>query len=438
MRLATSAALASALVLVAVAAVPRASAQTSVPVAPSEGVHERVREKLTAHRNRVVAEPRDADAWGRYGMVLDAHRMTAPAIVVYSEAWRLDPNEFRWPYFLGSILEYEDPASAITWFERALEIDSNYAPAQIRAAQTLENLGRDEEARAHYRRAFDLDTSNALASLGLGRLALATGDVGEAIRRLERAYELDPNTQAVVATLARAYNRGGQRGLAREKANEARSLPRMTHHPDARRASVQAEAVDNEGYLRRARTAVEVGHLDRARSELEALVRLEPELAAAHFSLAGVYDRLGIADLTLGSAQRAFELDPNLKGSGAVVAGALFKLGRMEEARDRAQSVLLSEPENEHMLVILSLSAAQDGRVEDLLDTLGRAYGARTPESPMRPIMMRMLADVAESFSAVGQNDVARHWMQKALVVAQESGDKASADEFRSKLRDFN
>ena len=56
----------------------------------------------------------------------------------------------------------------------------------------------------------------------------------------------------------------------------------------------------------------------------------------------------------------------------------------------------------------------------------------------MRPMMMRMLADVGDSFAAVGQSEEAREWMEKAVVVATESGEAGAAAAFRAKLLSFN
>ena len=416
---------------------PLAWAQTTVPAPEIEGVEPRVRETVEAKYARVLARPDDAETWGRYGMVLDAHGMTRPALRVYEEAWNLDPSDFRWPYHLGSILLFEDPGRALVWLERALKIDSSYGPAQIRMGEVLENLGRDDDARRHFSRAYELDPDDVLASFGLGRLSLARDDITSAVRELERAYALGPEIQAVVATLARAYNRQGRRDLARKLAGDARSLPRMTHHQDRIRGAVGEQAVDAESYLRRARTYSDVGQLGRARAELETLVEIDPDLASPHFAAAGVYDRLGLGELALVSARRALELDPELAGARAVVAGALYKLRRTDEARSQANRVLREEPHNVHMLMIVSLAAAETGNFEELLGTLERAYQARTDQSPMSGVMMQMLADVGESFAAVDQHEVAREWMEKAVVVAEESGADGAAAAFRAKLLNF-
>jgi len=411
-------------------------AATEIPRPDVADAEERVRAKVRVSYARVAAHPDDGEAWGSYGMTLDAHRMNAAAVIAYEEAQRLDPKEFRWPYYLGSILEYEDPARALDWYQRAIDIDGDYAPAQIRIAQTFEVLGDDDQAFRHFARAEALDSTDPLAPFGRGRIVLSRGDPEGARHHLERAYSLDSEIQAVVATLARLYHQVGERDLARVKAAEARGLPRMTHHRDARRAAVRQQAVDTESFLRRSKTYIEVGQLDSARRELETLLALEPDLAEAHFSAAGVYDRLGQPRLALASARRTLELDPELPGARSVVAGALFKMQRLTEADAEARRVLLDEADNFHMLMIVGMVAAENGDIAAMIDSLDRAFEVRSESSPLRGLLVQMYADLADSFAAINDLDQAAHRMSQALEVAQEMAQPRSTINDLQRRRD--
>ena len=72
-----------------------------------------------------------------------------------------------------------------------------------------------------------------------------------------------------------------------------------------------------------------------------------------------------------------------------------------------------------------------------------REVSAKSPtvSSPVRRAQyaaeQQMLADVGESFAAVDQHEVAREWMEKAVVVAEESGADGAAAAFRAKLLNF-
>jgi tetratricopeptide (TPR) repeat protein len=398
-----------------------------VPSPQLEGVEPRVREALVAAQRLVEARPSDAGAWGAYGMALDAHRQTAPATTAYREAQRLDPEEFRWAYFLAGLLQYSDPVEAVRCYRQAVEIDPGYAPARVRYGETLETLGRMEEAEAQFREATRLAPDDPLGWFGLGRFELARGDVERAVEHLERAYRLDRGIQAVVATLSRALFRAGQAERARALANEARGLPRMTHHRDPRRAAVRALAVDSESYLQRSRTYQEVGQLDRALAELAALAELEPDRADVHVARADLFDRMRRPQDALASARRALEIEPERTDARAVLAGTLLKLERFEEAGAEARRVLAREPRSFHMLLVAAMAEARSGDVERAIEQVDRAWEARTGDPELRGLLRRLLVDFGESFVAIGARQEGLRRLERALALDREDGASGAA-----------
>ncbi|HVS15397.1 MAG TPA: tetratricopeptide repeat protein [Thermoanaerobaculia bacterium] len=391
-----------------------------VPAPQLEGVEPRVRQALVAAQRLVEARPRDAGAWGAYGMALDAHRQTAQAGTAYREAHRLDPGEFRWAYFLAGLLQYSDPAEAVGFYRLAVEIDPGYAPARVRYGETLETLGRMEEAESQFREATRLAPDDPLGWFGVGRSELARGRVEPAVANLERAYRLDHGIQAVVATLSRALFRAGQGERARALAGEARGLPRMTHHRDPRRAAVRALAVDAESYLQRSRTYQEVGQLDRSLAELETLANLEPDRADVHFAMAGILDRMRRPQEAQAAARRALELEPDRTDARAVLAGSLLKLERFGEAGVEARRVLAREPQNFHMLLVAGMAEARSGDVVSAVEQIDRAWEARTGDSELRSLLRRLLIDFGESFVAIGARQEGLRRLERALVLDRE------------------
>jgi tetratricopeptide (TPR) repeat protein len=417
--------------LALVAALAGSALQAIVELAPPpplvEGVEPRVRERLLERHRAVERAPRDGEAWGRYGMALEAHRQVDAAQVAYLEAQRLAPEDFRWPYYLGTLLEYRDPAAAARWLEAAVELDPAYAPARIRLGEVLEKLGRPNEALWQFEQAERLDPSNPLAPFGRGRVALASGDVAAAIAHLERAYRLGREVQAIVVTLSRALYRRGDEQRARALAAEARGLPRMTHHEDPRRAAVRDEAVDTESYLLRARTYLEVGQAQRALAVVSELLRSDPEQAEAHLLAAGIHDAMGDAEAAATEAAAALELEPGLLRARAVLAGALFKSRRPAEAEREARRVLQEDGKDFHMLLIVALVAAERGDVATMIAHLDRAYAARNADPQLRRLLRQLLLDVADSFAAVGQRREATARLEQAIALAREDGETEGA-----------
>ena len=128
-------------------------------------------------------------------------------------------------------------------FARALELNPKLLTANLLLGQAKNELGdRDGAARA-FRNELSLDANNYEANLQLGILLKDDQRVKEALPYLTRAAELRPGWMAAPYQIAAAH--------------------------------------------------IALGDLNRARIELERLVKQEPKFAEAHVSLATVYLRLG-------------------------------------------------------------------------------------------------------------------------------------------------
>lgn len=398
------------------------AAEQAVPMPDLAAAESRVAATVLAARAAVEGAPQRAIAWGHYGMVLDAHRFAAEAAAAYEQAHALDPQELRWPYFLALVLDLSQPERAVPWFEAALQIDPSYVPARIRFGETLEKLGRMDEAQEQFRRAADIDPESPFAAFGLGRMALAKGAVGEAIEHLERAYSLAPRLQAIVVTLARAYHRAGREEEAQRKSREARGLPRVAHHPDNLKAEVGRLAVDRESYLRRARTFLDLNRAMEAAGEVKALLDADADDAEALLLLAEVRDRQGDAAASLAAAERALAVDGEVAGGRALLASLLFKAGRFAQAESRAREVLDRQPEDVHMLLLLAMTAARRGEADAMLARLDEAIALGTEDPELRRLLVQLLVDVADSYAEIEQYGEAVRRLEQAVSLLEAAG----------------
>ncbi len=399
---------------------PPAVAQAPLP--PMPDTEPRVHAAIEAAHADASRRPQDGEAWGRYGMLLEAHRFLEPARAAYEHAHRLAPRDFRWPYFVAVLLTYSDPERAVPWYDRALRLDSTYAPAYVRLGETLETLGRRAEALEQLERAAALDPRNPIAQLGTGRLLLERGDTARALAALERAYTLAPRQQAVVATLARAYQKAGRAEEARRLAQQALGLPRERPSPDPRHAAIRELAVDTESYLMRARRQTEQGRYDRALLEIAQVLELSPGHAEAHLLQAGVLDRMGDPAGAVDAARRALAADGGLTAARAVLAGALLKQGRFGAAAREALVVLAAEPDNFHMLVVLALVAAQGGEVAAVDRHADHAFRKRSGDAELRRVLEQLLSDLAGALADAGVRRRAAERLEQAQRLAIEAG----------------
>jgi tetratricopeptide (TPR) repeat protein len=177
-----------------------------------ETLQERVAELETTGSNETLAE-----AYGTLGTYYIAHHLNDAAEVAFVNAERLDPGEFRWPYYLGFIyrivgkLDLEREA-----YERALELRPEDIPARLHLAELHLTLGENEAAYRQFRRVLELSPAEAAAHGGLGRAAAALERHEEAVEHLTEALRLQPEATIVHYQLALAYRRLGDMDAARD------------------------------------------------------------------------------------------------------------------------------------------------------------------------------------------------------------------------------
>ena len=175
-----------------------------------------------------------------------------------------------------------DLEAALESFNSALEINEAYAEAHLNRAIVLNDLGRFEEARGSLERADTLDHSdeNAFPS-----------DVGNRIA----------NAHAELGDLYMAANHPAEAADQYQKAVEVR--PRYL---DIRNKLAEA--------------LLDIGELDRARTELEYILQQRPGFHTARLRYGVVLQRLGEDQSALKEFKRCQEEDPNDLRARAYIA----------------------------------------------------------------------------------------------------------------------
>ncbi len=100
-------------------------------------------------------------------------------------------------------------------YTRALELAPDWLEARINLGATLYQLGRMEEAEAHFRAALEHDAQNATLHFNLGCVFDEQGRFEEAVTHLKRAVELTPAYADAHFNLALAYEKLRNKRAAR-------------------------------------------------------------------------------------------------------------------------------------------------------------------------------------------------------------------------------
>jgi tetratricopeptide (TPR) repeat protein len=272
-----------------------------------------VAQSLRDARAAVLADPGSAAAWGRFGMVHHAHELWDEARAAYQEARRLDPEDERWPYYLGDVLSVvgTDPQAAALALRDALSLRGDYAPAHMRLGKVLLAAGEDAAAAVELARALELEGELQPARLALAQIRLSQGDLELAAAMLEQILEQQPRHAQALSTLGQTYMRQGRRDAARQIAERARSAAIYNLYSDPLMSLVVAEGVSSVLIWERAKAFFDNGNYEQASRGLRQVVALQPSNVDAHHQLATAYGNLGELNGARRHLERTLALRPD-------------------------------------------------------------------------------------------------------------------------------
>ncbi len=345
----------------------------TLPDLPDLSIAEpQVRSRIAEAHTQLKRQPEAAERWGRYASLLDAHSFAAESIGSYAAAARLDPENFRWPYLLAIRLSADDPAASLSFFEKALALNDEYAPLHLRYGSMMEARGDSAGAGAAYRRGVELEPNNAHAHAALGRRLLDDDDFEQAKNILDRAVALDPRSRPVLSALAAYYRRTGDMKRARDNATRAAAAP-PGGLDDKLLAEVQHSGVSSTAALRRILKLKRAGRVQEARQQLSILIRDNPQSAGARNRLGEFYLEDGEYRRAVEEFRAALGQAPDLVPARLGLALAVARTGRLAEARSLFEAVLADHPSSVRAHNGLGACLAQIGRIDLAAASFGRA-----------------------------------------------------------------
>lgn len=315
------------------------------------------------------------------------------AIALYGEALKLDPELWQAEYQRGtayvSLNKLAEAKTSLTRVSQLLKDFGDSPQAKQISARVQTSLGevalaenKADEAEQAFRRALELQPQAARAQAGLAeallarnqhaeainaaKAALAAGDdrpstyallgiaqtisrqFTDALPNLNAALQREPNNTLALlyrADVFQAQNRlpdaiadlraaaqsdartGTKLRLAGALAHAKRFDEALKHYQDV----LQAEPENQEALTARAALLIESGKGQEAITQLEALLKTDPNRAALHAQLAELY-LPSKPELALEHYQAAARLEPQQPNHQIGVASALVKLRKFQEA----------------------------------------------------------------------------------------------------------
>jgi serine/threonine-protein kinase len=276
----------------------------------------------------------------------------------------------------------------IEYFEQAIRIDPNYAPAYAGLARAYyaprENFRQlSEESRQQIERALlkaiEVDSNLAEAHALLGAIRQDQGDWPAAEKELRRAIEADPNAWGVHWYYARYLNAVGR---IDEAIIEAKRM--LESDP----LSPIAMAGLGFVYLR-------ARQYDQAIELLRKAVEADPEHAPFHTNLGRAYVQKGTYDAAIAEFQKAMALDPQPPGRLAAFAYAYAVAGRKAEAQQMLDELLERSKQSNVDPVNFAVIYTGLGDNNRAFEWLEKAYQDRSgpPYLTIEPMLDRLRSD---------------------------------------------
>jgi tetratricopeptide (TPR) repeat protein len=310
------------------------------PDVPLDKVESVVAEAVRAARKQVIEDPWSGPAWGKLGMVLEAHEFIGQAEVCYARAEELDPDDRRWPYFLGSLQVRTNPQEGVRHLRRTVALsrgEEAFEP-RLRLALALLDLDQQKEGEQILHDLLNERPNFFPIHLYLGTFHYRRQELRESLPYLRRATEGKATQKTAYSLLAQIYTRLGQPEEAARARYAETVVPEGADWDDPLRHQITELAVGSAARLRQITQLQDQDLFEESLPLLRDLVRDYPNDSRNHYRLGVAYFRLYDHDQAEKAFRKALELDPNS-------VKANFSLGRLLVAREDEKAKRFGKPE---------------------------------------------------------------------------------------------
>jgi tetratricopeptide (TPR) repeat protein len=286
---------------------------------------------------------------------------------------------------LSSAIEAQqrgDLPAAIRDYEELLKLKPNMVDVRVNLGAALADSGRFDDAIAQYRLALPDVPDKDPIRLNLGLAYYKKGDLESASREFEELRKVRPEDAQVAILLGDSEVRLGraaeavamlssmeapnaanpdfeyvlgtallQAGRRREGAEKLSKLAQQTQSADA--------------YLLAGSTFLDLNVFEHARTDLEAALRLKPDLPHIYTLTGMARDQTGDQAAAEPAFREALRQDPNDFNANLYLGSILYKRRSMDEAKQYLDRALQSNPTSSMARYEVAMWNSTSGRYEE-------------------------------------------------------------------------
>ncbi len=364
-----------------------------------------IRQQVEQARASAEVRPKDPEASGKLGMLLNAYEQYESAATCYRRAHLLDPRAFRWLFYLGWIQAAQgNQQEAVQMLGEAVRMKPDYLPAQLKLAESLGAMGKWEEARDIYQSVSRTHPDSAEAHYGLGRVYASRGETSAAATAYLKACELFPPYGPAHYALALVYRKLGDATRSQQQFSlyeqNKTAVPLVD---DPLRADVTKLNMSPVAHIRRGVDLEQAGKVPEAIAEQNEALRLDPAAVQAHIKLVSLYGRRGEYDQASAHYHAALDLDPNQADLHYNYGVLLLKQNRPQDAEKAFQQALQINPFYAEAHFNLGAVYEQEGRLNEASEKFTRALDNKPNYAAAHFHLGRLLANQERYDEAIQQ-----------------------------------
>lgn len=382
------------------------SAENTLPALPDIALQDPARRtELNRALEKVNGDPLDPDVNAELGMTLATSGQSTAAATMFERARALAPDDYRWAYLHGLVLEeLGDAPAAAAAIANAIYLNGRYVPARVKLA-ALKLTAGDPEGSASLLGALLITHDNrADVHFVAGRVQEALGNLDGARRHFERALELNGPFGDGHSALASVYgkqNRDAQ--AAQQLALYETYRERKLRVADPVRVIGNGSADGDEQHIAHAKAMVRSGNYAAAADALSDAIAANPQRENSVAMLILMERQLNRLD----AAEQAYiaALERGVDGVDMHFNMGNFYLeqGRGADAKTALARVLKINPQHADALALVGYIAqrsAEPGRAAELYR---RALQAEPGHKQAGYELGRLLALNGEHAAAIQQ-----------------------------------
>jgi tetratricopeptide (TPR) repeat protein len=298
----------------------------------------RLQEAEQLYRVILDTRPDHTDALHLLGLI--RHQLGNPdaAIESISRALSLKPGSPVYWENLGTALHGARRfGEAVEALEQAIRLDPSNAKSHFNLGCAFQALGEWDRAAANYQQAIQLQPRYLKAHVNLGAAFRALGRWDEAIACYRQAASIQPDCKEIIDSL---------NAILRERQAPVRD-PR-------------AESCVRIGYA-----YWSLGQWRLAADSYQRAILAQPTHAKAHNNRAGALKKLGALDEAVASCRRALESEPGYAAAHNTLGALLADLGQTDEALAQFRSAIYFDPDYPDAHMNLGMMLLKQGRFEE-------------------------------------------------------------------------